>query len=189
MSIRIVLVRASHPGNIGSAARAMKNMGLGDLCLVAPERFPAPRPRRWPPAPTTCWTAPGSFPTCRGGRRLRAGGRHDRALPGTCRGACSSRARPRREIAAAAASGPVAVLFGAERTGLTNEELELCQRLRARSRPAPTYASLNLAMAVQVLAYEILLATRAAAPSTASAAASRSRAPSRWSASTRTSSR
>jgi TrmH family RNA methyltransferase len=63
------------------------------------------------------------------------------------------------EIAAASATSEVAVLFGAERTGLTNDELELCQALLTIPT-GPAYASLNLAMAVQVVAYEILLALR-----------------------------
>jgi TrmH family RNA methyltransferase len=66
------------------------------------------------------------------------------------------------EIAAAAVTSEVAVLFGAERTGLTNDEIELCQLLMTIPTGS-SYGSLNVAMAVQVVAYEILLATRAAA--------------------------
>lgn len=162
MSVRIVLTRISHPGNIGSAARAMKTMGLDRLCLVAPERFPATeatvmaagaqdvldRAQVFPDVPSAvadCGLVVGTT----------ARARH---LPWRV-------VEPREaaaEVAAAAAKGEVAILFGAERTGLTNEEIDLCQLLLT----IPTgsdYGSLNVAMAVQVVAYEVLLAMRAAA--------------------------
>ncbi len=162
MSIRIVLTRISHPGNIGSAARAMKTMGLDRLCLVAPERFPATeatvmaagaqdvldRVEVFPDVPSAvadCGLVVGTT----------ARARH---LPWRV-------VEPREaagEIAAAAVDSEVAVLFGAERTGLTNEEIDLCQRLLTIPTGSP-YGSLNVAMAVQVVAYEILLAMRAAA--------------------------
>lgn len=162
MSIRIVLTRVSHPGNIGSAARAMKTMGLERLCLVAPERFPATeatvmaagaddvldRAQVFPDVPSAvadCGLVVGTT----------ARVRH---LPWRI-------VEPREaaaEVAAAAASSEVAVLFGAERTGLTNAELELCHTLLTIPTGSP-YGSLNLAMAVQVVTYEILLATRAVA--------------------------
>lgn len=162
MSIRIVLTRISHPGNIGSAARAMKTMGLERLCLVAPDRFPATeatvmaagaqdvldRVQVFPDVPSAvadCGLVVGTT----------ARSRH---LPWRI-------VEPREaagEIATAAAASEVAVLFGAERTGLTNDELELCQLLLTIPT-GPSYGSLNVAMAVQVVAYEILLATRAAA--------------------------
>lgn len=159
MSIRIVLVRPSHPGNIGSAARAMKTMGLDSLWLVAPERFPASeatvmaagaddllqRARAVPDVRTAvadCGLVVGTT----------ARGRH---LPWRI-------VEPREaalEIAAAAQASEVAILFGNERAGLDNDELQLCHRLLT----IPTgsaYASLNLAMAVQVVAYEVCLAQR-----------------------------
>jgi TrmH family RNA methyltransferase len=162
MSIRIVLTRVSHPGNIGSAARAMKTMGLDQLCLVAPERFPATEATVMAAGAQDVLDHAQVFPDVSSavadcglvvGTTARA-----RHLPWRV-------VEPREaaaEVAAAATSGDVALLFGAERTGLTNEELELCQRLLT----IPTgsaYGSLNLAMAVQVVAYEVLLATRPAA--------------------------
>jgi TrmH family RNA methyltransferase len=162
MSIRIVLAGTSHPGNIGSAARAMKNMGLERLCLVAPERFPA--------IEATVMAAgaddvlervqvfadvPSAVADCGLVVGTTARSRH---LPWRT-------VEPREaaaEISAASATGEVAVLFGAERTGLTNEDLERCQLLL--TIPTGTeYASLNVAMAVQVVAYEILLARRTVA--------------------------
>jgi TrmH family RNA methyltransferase len=159
MSIRIVLAGISHPGNIGSAARAMKTMGLEQLCLVAPERFPATE--------ATAMAAGASDVLDRA--RVYADVRAAVADCGLVVGA-TARARhlpwrtlePRaaaREIALASRASEVAVLFGAERTGLTNEELEFCQRLV--TIPTGTgYASLNVAMAVQVVAYELHLAMR-----------------------------
>ena len=166
MSIRIVLTRVSHPGNIGSAARAMKTMGLGRLCLVAPDRFPATeatvmaagaddvldRALVFPDVPSAvadCGLVVGTT----------ARSRH---LPWRI-------VEPREaaaEVAAAAATSEVAVLFGPERTGLTNEEIELCQLLLTIPTGS-SYGSLNVAMAVQVVAYELLLATRAVADDTA----------------------
>ena len=161
MSIRIVLTRISHPGNIGSAARAMKTMGLERLCLVAPDRFPATeatvmaagaqdildRAQVFPDVPSAvsdCGLVVGTT----------ARARH---LPWRI-------VEPREaagEIVAAATTSEVAVLFGAERTGLTNEEIDLCQLLLTIPTGS-SYASLNVAMAVQVVAYEILLAVSAA---------------------------
>jgi TrmH family RNA methyltransferase len=162
MSIRIVLTRITHPGNIGSAARAMKTMGLDRLCLVAPERFPATE------ATVMAAGADDLLERAKVFADVRSAVADCGLVVGT-----TSRSRhlpwrvlePREaaaEVSAAAAASEVAVLFGAERTGLTNEEIELCQLLLT----IPTglaYGSLNVAMAVQVVAYEILLATRAAA--------------------------
>lgn len=161
MSIRIVLTRVSHPGNIGSAARAMKTMGLDRLYLVAPERFPATEATVMAAGADDVLERARVFPDVRSavadcglvvGTTARS-----RHLPWRI-------LEPREaaaEVAAAAASSEVAVLFGAERTGLTNDELELCQRLLTIPT-GPSYGSLNLAMAVQVVAYELLLARRAA---------------------------
>jgi TrmH family RNA methyltransferase len=159
MSIRIVLVGTSHPGNIGSAARAMKTMGLESLYLVAPERFPADE---------ATMLAAGADDVLQNARVVpdvhsaiaecglvvgtTARGRH---LPWRI-------VEPREaalEVAAASQASKVAILFGAERTGLHNDDLQLCHTLLT----IPTgsaYTSLNLAMAVQVVAYEVCLALR-----------------------------
>jgi len=159
MSIRIVLAGIAHPGNIGSAARAMKTMGLERLCLVAPERFPATEATVMAAGADDVLDAAQVYPDVRSavadcglvvGTTTRS-----RHLPWRT-------VEPRQaahEIAAAAQASEVAVLFGAERTGLTNDELELCQVLVTIPTGA-AYASLNVAMAVQVVAYEILLALR-----------------------------
>lgn len=162
MSIRIVLVGISHPGNIGSAARAMKTMGLDELRLVAPERFPATE------ATVMAAGAGDVVDRARVYPDVRSAVADCGLVVGT-----TSRARhlpwrvvePReaaREIAAAPASSGVAILFGAERTGLSNEDLEQCQVL-LNIPTGSSYASLNVAMAVQVVAYEALLARRESA--------------------------
>jgi len=161
MSIRIVLAGISHPGNIGSAARAMKTMGLERLCLVAPERFPATEAAVMAAGAGDVLERAQVFADVAGavadcglvvGTTVR-----QRHLPWRTVGPREAA----REIAAAAATSEVAVLFGAERTGLTNEDIERCQLLLTIPT-GPSYASLNVAMAVQVVAYELLLAGRGA---------------------------
>jgi TrmH family RNA methyltransferase len=166
MSIRIVLTRISHPGNIGSAARAMKTMGLDRLCLVAPDRFPATEATVMAAGADDVLDHALVFPDVR-------------SAVADCGLVVGTTARSRHlawrilepreaaaEVATASATGEVAVLFGPERTGLTNEEIELCQLLLTIPTGS-SYGSLNVAMAVQVVAYELLLATRAAGDDTA----------------------
>jgi len=163
MNIRFVLVRPSHPGNIGATARAMKNMGLERLHLVAPERFPnAEADARAADAGDVLAEAVvcESLETALRGCVLTIGttARARRIdWPNMTPTECAQR------LVATASTGPVALVFGQERTGLTNEELDRCQA--AVSIPtSAVYPSLNLACAAQILAYEILLAQRAAAP-------------------------
>jgi TrmH family RNA methyltransferase len=156
-SIRVVLVSPSHPGNIGAVARAMKNMALEELVLVRPRQFPDPEA-----------TARAS-----GANDVLGAARVVGTLAEALRGcgfvaATTSRERDQyfrvldvREaaprIVAEALRAPTAVVFGAERTGLTNEELETAHVL-IRIPASDAYASLNLAMAVQVVAYELFRA-------------------------------
>jgi TrmH family RNA methyltransferase len=159
MSIRIVLVAPSHPGNIGSAARAMKTMGLDSLWLVAPERFPATE------ATVMAAGADDVLQRAHVVSELRDAIADCGLIVGT-----TARGRhlpwrvvePREaalEIAAAAPASEVAILFGSERTGLENSQLQLCHTLL--TIPTGTvYTSLNLAMAVQVVSYEVCLALR-----------------------------
>ena len=153
-NIRIVLVEPSHPGNIGAAARAMKTMGLGQLALVNPLRFPDPQAQ---------WRAAGAADVV---DRCRIFDSLDAAIA-ECRWVVGTSARERRipwpagdvrETAAAvvehACAGAVAILFGRETSGLTNDELQCCNQ-HLRIPASPDYPSLNLAMAVQVVAYEI----------------------------------
>lgn len=155
--IRFVLVRTSHPGNIGAAARAMKTMDCRELMLVAPRRFPDPEAED---------RAVGAADILAAARVVNSVAE----AVADCHFVVATTARERsvrwpaltpREAAARlraeAGQGPVALMFGEERTGLTNEELELCHA--AVTIPtADDFRSLNLAAAVQILAYEILLA-------------------------------
>jgi len=159
-NVRIVLSRPSHPGNIGSAARAMKTMGFSGLRLVAPRSFPDAQADALASGALDLLQHARVFETL--GEAL---GDAVLAVGFSSRGRdLSHPPRALREAApllvAAASAGPVALVFGNETFGLTNEELACCQWLAVI--PAnPAYASLNLAAAVQVACYEV--ATTAAA--------------------------
>jgi len=152
--IRIVLVDTSHPGNIGAAARAMKNMGLGELVLVRPKEFPHEE---------ATVRASGAADLLQAARVVTS----IAEAVGDCGLVIGTSARPRsanwtvldppavaaRAVAEAAAR-PVAILFGGERNGLSNEDLSACHALM--TVPAtPDYESLNLAQAVQIVTWEI----------------------------------
>ena len=155
--IRIVLVEPSHPGNIGGAARAMKTMGLSDLVVVAPRRFPDPQ---------ADWRAAGALDVLDAARVVE----DVPSAVGDCHMLVGTSTRNRKipwpigdakEIAAKLQQAlvrddthKVAVLFGREDSGLTNEELRLCHA-HLQIPANPTYSSLNLAMAVQVVCYEL----------------------------------
>jgi TrmH family RNA methyltransferase len=157
LPIRIVLVEPSHPGNIGAVARAMKNMAIGELVLVKPKQFPHEEA-----------TARAS-----GADDLLARARVVETLAEALEGcgfvaATTSRDRDQnfrvldvraaaQRLVAEARTGPVAVLFGAERTGLLNEHLEAAHAL-IRIPANPEYLSLNIAMAVQLVSYELFRA-------------------------------
>ena len=161
--IRLVLVDTSHPGNIGAAARAMKNMELEDLTLVRPRQFPHPE----------------ASARASGADDLLSQARVCATLTEALEGcglvlACTSRDRDHyyrvldvREAAAraveASAVAPVGVVFGGEHSGLNNEDLAPAHAL-LRIPTGKEYASLNLAMAVQVVAYEIFRARGVPAP-------------------------
>jgi TrmH family RNA methyltransferase len=152
--IRIVLVDTSHPGNLGAVARAMKNMALGELVLVRPKVFPH--------ADATA-RASGADDVL---SRARVVGNVAEALEG-CGFVTATTSRDRdqnfrvldvRDAAARIVDesrrAPAAILFGAERTGLTNEDLQAAHALM-RIPANSEYLSLNLAMAVQIVAYEV----------------------------------
>ena len=163
--IKIVLVGTTHPGNIGATARAMKNMALEDLALVNPKIFPS------------------------GQAVARASGATDILDNATvhtslddavkdCRWVIGTSARTRsiawrqldvREAAAEVhkrrTDGTVAVVFGPEKTGLNNADMDRCAALVCI--PPTEFSSLNLAMAVQVVAYALFVAQAAEQPLTA----------------------
>lgn len=153
-NIRIVLVNTSHPGNIGAVARAMKNMGLSKLVLVAPKKFPHDE-ATWRAASATdvldnaqvCATLEEAVADC--GLVVGTSAR-GRRIPWPLLDPrhCAERAYSE------AARHQVAFVFGREDRGLTNEELQLCN-LHVNIPANEEYSSLNLAMAVQVLSYEL----------------------------------
>ncbi|MBL0144107.1 MAG: RNA methyltransferase [Betaproteobacteria bacterium] len=155
--IAVVLSRTSHPGNIGAAARAMKTMGLDDLVLVAPRHFPHPE---------AVALAAGAADVLERARVVStlAEALADRtlAIGFSARGRdLSHPARDWRSVApeavAATADGLVALVFGNETSGLSNDELLVCQRHACIPANAE-YPSLNLAAAVQIACYELALA-------------------------------
>nr|WP_219339945.1 tRNA (cytosine(32)/uridine(32)-2'-O)-methyltransferase TrmJ [Spartinivicinus marinus] len=154
-NIRVVLVNTSHPGNIGAVARAMKTMGLSDLRLVEPDQFPHP------------------YATS------RSAGAEDllnqacvvstlQEAVADCQLVIGTSARERKipwplinprecaELAgqASRSNKKVAVVFGREDRGLTNDELALCN-YHVNIPACEGYSSLNLGAAVQVIAYEL----------------------------------
>lgn len=163
-NFKVVLVETSHPGNIGAVARAMKNMGMDQLRLVSPKLFPH--------ADATA-RASGADDV------LRAATVYS-SLPeaiADCRIVLGSSARDRtiswpsvtaREAAekwvAAGADEKIALVFGRENSGLKNHELDLCHYL-LRIPCDPEYSSLNLAAAVQVVCYELFVASGREYPS------------------------
>jgi tRNA/rRNA methyltransferase len=158
-SLRVVLVRPKSSGNVGSVARAMKNFGMSDLVLVAPRRF-----RRFPADAMAVH-----------GRELLDSMRTVETLADavadcgwvvgtTCRpGLYRERARTPREIAAelhaVAAKNRVALVFGPEDTGISNDDLKLCHEL-VTIPTSPAYASLNVSQAALLFLYEVHLAGR-----------------------------
>lgn len=155
--IRVVLVDTSHPGNIGAAARAMWTMELRDLTLVRPKHFPsADATARAAGADallyhaTVCDTLEEAVADCTWvvGSTVRS--RH-LSLPRLAPRAFAARAMEE------AGQGTVALVFGREQTGLSNDELDLCQAV-ACIGTNPAFSSLNVAAAVQVFAYELRLA-------------------------------
>ncbi len=162
-NIKIVLVETSHPGNIGAVARAMKNMSMTELCLVTPKIFP-------------CAEA-----------TSRAAGADDilaraqvcdtlQAAVADCQLVIGASARSRtiswpeispRECAelttAKESDQKVAIIFGRENSGLKNHELDLCHFL-LRIPCNTEYSSLNIAAAVQVVCYELFVATHTQTP-------------------------
>ncbi|HVC01957.1 MAG TPA: RNA methyltransferase [Steroidobacteraceae bacterium] len=155
--VRIVLVEPSHPGNVGSVARAMKNMALADLVLVRPRSMPHPE---------AIALAAGADDVLASAKVVDTVA----AAIADCAFVAGTTSRPRnlswefatpREAAARinalAAGSRAALLFGSERYGLANEDLNHCALL-VRIPANDAYCSLNLAMSVLLLSYEVFLA-------------------------------
>lgn len=162
-SVRVVLCRPSHPGNIGAAARAMKTMGLSDLYLVSPKQFPDPEADA---------RATGAIDVLQ--RATLVSTLKDALADCTFAVALSARPRdlgpsvgqPRETVAQLldeASRGKVALVFGNETVGLNNDEIMHCQA--AVSIPTVSdFSSLNLGAAVQVICYECRMAAFSGSP-------------------------
>ena len=158
-NITILLVKPQYAGNIGSASRAMKNMGLSKLALVTPAQDPlSPEAKMMATAAKDILRSARIYPTLEEaltGFRWVAG---TSARKGRVRGPFISPREICPEIISLARSVPVAILFGREDKGLTNEELAPCQALV--SMPThPGLSSLNLAQAVMIFCYELYMAS------------------------------
>lgn len=156
--IRVVLSHPSHPGNIGAAARAMKTMGLSRLYLVNPKIFPDPQADAMATGAidlledaTICSSLAEALAGTVSATALTSRRRDLATEPTWARQAAA-------DLVAQAASGEVALVFGNETAGLSNEEVSLCRNW-ALIPTSPEFKSLNLAQAVQVLCYELRLAT------------------------------
>lgn len=155
---RIVMVNTSHPGNIGAAARAMKTMGLSDLYLVAPHQFPHEKAVEMAVGAADILDKAVVVSTL------------DEAIQ-DCTLVVGTSARIRtvpwplvnprvmaEKVKAEAPLSQSAILFGREQSGLTNEELQRCH-LHVHVPANPEYSSLNIAAAVQVICYELRMAS------------------------------
>lgn len=152
--VRIVLSHPSHPGNIGAAARAMKTMGLSRLFLVNPRCFPDPQADALASGAadllvnaTVCDSLAQALAGTVSATALTARRRDLATAPSWARQAAA-------RVVQEATQGDVALVFGNETAGLSNEELALC-RYWAMIPTDPAYSSLNLAQAVQILCYEL----------------------------------
>ena len=155
-SVKVVLVGTTHPGNIGATARAIKNMGILDLALAEPKEFPSDV------ATFRSKAAKDILEKASVHKSLEEAISECELVVGT-----SARGRtvpwpvlnPREaaeEMHKSSLNGKVAIVFGREDRGLTNEELGLCN-FHVHIPSDPEYSSLNLSQAVQILAYEIRL--------------------------------
>nr|WP_256254695.1 tRNA (cytosine(32)/uridine(32)-2'-O)-methyltransferase TrmJ [Pseudomonas agarici] len=161
-NIRVVLVNTSHPGNIGGAARAMKNMGLSRLVLVEPRTFPSDEADARAAGATDILANAQVVATLEdalSGCKLVFGtSARDRRIPWPL---LDPRECGVKVVEAAAHDAQIALVFGREDSGLTNDELQRCH-YHVHIPSDPEFSSLNLAAAVQVLSYEVRMAWLAA---------------------------
>lgn len=161
-----VLVAPKSSGNVGAAARALKNMGFAEMRLVAPREYdPESAARRAVHAAEIVQHAR-IFENLGGALADRTLTIGTTARAGAYRGEARSPRAAAPEIVAAAAHNRVAIVFGPEDFGLSNREIALCQRLLTIPT-APAYPSLNLSHAVAIVAYELMDALTSATPKAA----------------------
>ncbi|MDX1900549.1 MAG: tRNA (cytosine(32)/uridine(32)-2'-O)-methyltransferase TrmJ [Gammaproteobacteria bacterium] len=158
LDVRVILINTSHPGNIGAAARAMKTMGLSQLTLVDPIAFPDPKAVEMASGANdilekaiVASTLDEAIEDC----TLIAGtSARSRTIPWPV---VSPREFAEKITSEKYAAHKIAILFGREQSGLTNEELQRCH-FHIQIPSHPNYSSLNLAAAVQIIAYEYRIA-------------------------------
>ncbi len=153
-NIRIVLINTFHPGNIGAAARALKNMGLSELYLVSPRQFPDPEAES---------RASGALDVLANAQVVETLEQAIADCPLVIGTSARNRSFPwpmldasqcAEKVLSEARQGPVAIVFGRERTGLTNEELMQCH-FHVAIPADPQHPVLNVSAAIQVICYEI----------------------------------
>lgn len=164
--IRVVLSHTSHPGNIGATARAMKTMGLSRLVLVNPKFFPDPQAEAMASGAADLLA---SAQVCASLEEALAGTTFATAMTARRRGLAVAPLWAREaagELAELSLHQEVALVFGNETAGLSNEEVAQCRRWATIPTDADS-SSLNLAQAVQVMCYEMrMAAVDAGAPPT-----------------------
>ena len=156
-SVKIVLVGTTHPGNIGAAARAMKNMGFRNLSLVKPKEFPSDVATYRSKASKDILENALIFNNLQEAvvdcELVIGTSARDRKVPWPI----LSPKESAEEVSKSLKTHKIAIVFGREDRGLTNEELGLCN-YHVHIPTDPEYSSLNLSQAVQILVYEIRMA-------------------------------
>jgi tRNA/rRNA methyltransferase len=163
-NIRVVLSHTTHPGNIGAAARAMKTMGLHQLYLINPRYFPDAQAEAMAAGADDILS---NAVVCNSIDEALQGVVLTVAMTARLRDISIEVKSPREampQVLQQAATRPVALLFGTEMSGLTNEEMGKAQ-LGVNIPANPDFSSLNIAAAVQVMAYELSEAVQSHTPS------------------------
>lgn len=158
-NFKIVLVETSHPGNIGAVARAMKNMKMENLCLVSPKIFPSADATSRASGADDLLSSAVIYDTLQEAiadcQIVLGASARDRTIswPELTARACAEKFFTKAE-----SQEKIALVFGRENSGLKNHELDLCHFL-LRIPCNEEYSSLNLAAAVQVVCYELFVAS------------------------------
>lgn len=165
-NIRVVLVRPTHGGNVGSVCRAMKNMDIGSLVLVQPNpEMNFGEAHKMSMHALDLLENRQQFETLADAVKDCQRVYGTTARKGIYRAHCKSPREWAPELLEQAAAGPVAIVFGTEDSGLTNDELAMCTNI-IRIPSSTWYSSLNLSQAVLICCYEIFLANEHYEPPT-----------------------